>query len=359
MSRAPGDAEQLLPVPACLLGLYFLSFCLFQVSAQLICGVIVSECGNEFETIFDWLRNMQEFRASAGYKSNPRNPPYCFHFQLFVVDFSMVNFGFLRLLFCRSKFKAASGAAVGYPQIIRPRSINGLADQGAAALTDGQYIERLQLALQQASISSLQERLAERKVQSVVQLSVKLGKSYYSKLIHFYLIENFERTTVVQRIRPTQDDSSRQIARQGPSAHFAQQRTPFQESRDHQAVQIERHNVVQFAGGQSSPVPAGPGIAGQQTLEEQRDGQGQNGPLQSPPGRRRIGRQFSFVQFHITVQFRPDDNVQGSSHTPSVGRGGSAGPIGHTGAQAILHFRRFLQLRPGKIILNSRLKNWK
>jgi hypothetical protein len=167
----------------------------------------------------------------------------------------------------------------------------------------------------------------------------------------------FERTTVVQRIRPTQDDSSRQIARQGPSAHFAQQGTPFQASRDHQAVQIERHNVVQFAGGQSSPVPAGPGIAGQ-TLEEQRDGQGQNGPLQSTPGRRRIGRQFSFVQFHITV-FRPDDNVQGSSHTPSVGRGGSAGPIGHTGAQAILHFRRFLQLRPGKIILMSRQKNWR
>ena len=71
-----------------------------------------------------------------------------------------------------SKFKAASGAAVGYPHIIRPRSINGLADQGAAALTDGQYIERLQLALQQASISSLQERLAERKVQSIVQLPV-------------------------------------------------------------------------------------------------------------------------------------------------------------------------------------------
>jgi hypothetical protein len=107
-----------------------------------------------------------------------------FFFHLFVVDFSVVNFGFLHLLFCRSKFKAASGAAVGYPHIIRPRSINGLADQGAAALTDGQYIERLQLALQQASISSLQERLAERKVQSVVQLSVKLGKSYYSKLIH-------------------------------------------------------------------------------------------------------------------------------------------------------------------------------
>ncbi|XP_046656348.1 uncharacterized protein LOC124349634 isoform X1 [Daphnia pulicaria] len=82
------------------------------------------------------------------------------------------------------KFKAASGAAVGYPQIIRPRSINGLADQGAAALTDGQYIERLQLALQQASISSLQERLAERKVQSVVQLSSSSGSVRPKTTVH-------------------------------------------------------------------------------------------------------------------------------------------------------------------------------
>ena len=78
----------------------------------------------------------------------------------------------IHFVILRSKFKAASGAAVGYPHIIRPCSINGLAGQGAAALTDGQYIERLQLALQQASISSLQERLAERKVQSIVQLPV-------------------------------------------------------------------------------------------------------------------------------------------------------------------------------------------
>ncbi|KAI9553082.1 hypothetical protein GHT06_020973 [Daphnia sinensis] len=72
------------------------------------------------------------------------------------------------------KFKAASGA-VSHQHIIRPRSINGLADQGAAALTDGQYIERLQLALQQASVSSLQERLAERKVQSIMQLPSTSG----------------------------------------------------------------------------------------------------------------------------------------------------------------------------------------
>ncbi|XP_045036389.1 uncharacterized protein LOC116932882 isoform X2 [Daphnia magna] len=72
------------------------------------------------------------------------------------------------------KFKAASGA-VSHQHIVRPRSINGLADQGAAALTDGQYIERLQLALQQASVSSLQERLAERKVQSVMQLPSTSG----------------------------------------------------------------------------------------------------------------------------------------------------------------------------------------
>ncbi|XP_057381690.1 uncharacterized protein LOC130704238 isoform X2 [Daphnia carinata] len=72
------------------------------------------------------------------------------------------------------KFKAAGGSA-SLPLIIRPRSINGLADQAAAALTDGQYIERLQVSLQQASVSSLQERLAERKVQSLMQLPTTSG----------------------------------------------------------------------------------------------------------------------------------------------------------------------------------------
>jgi hypothetical protein len=122
---------------------------------------------------------MQEFRASAGYKSsNSRNPPYCF-VSIIWIELKL-NLFILFSLFC-SKFKAASGAAVNYPHIIRPRSINGLADQGAAALTDGQYIERLQLALQQASISSLQERLAERKVQSIMQLPV----IFYFFLINF------------------------------------------------------------------------------------------------------------------------------------------------------------------------------
>lgn len=45
------------------------------------------------------------------------------------------------------------------------------ADQAAAALTDSQYIEKLQTALQQASVSSLQERLAERKNHSLQLVS--------------------------------------------------------------------------------------------------------------------------------------------------------------------------------------------
>lgn len=75
-----------------------------------------------------------------------------------------------------SKFKLAGGA-ISNP-IIRPRSINVLADQAAAALTDGQYIERLQISLQQASVSSLHERLAERKIHSI-QLPVR-------KVIYFF-----------------------------------------------------------------------------------------------------------------------------------------------------------------------------
>ena len=47
------------------------------------------------------------------------------------------------------------------------RGVNAMVDQAAAALTDGKYIERLQSALQQASVSSLHERLAERKVASL------------------------------------------------------------------------------------------------------------------------------------------------------------------------------------------------
>lgn len=75
------------------------------------------------------------------------------------------SFRFIFDGWCARKFKAATGA-ISNP-IIRPRSINGLADQAAAALTDSQYIERLQLSLQQASVSSLQERLAERKLHSI------------------------------------------------------------------------------------------------------------------------------------------------------------------------------------------------
>ena len=50
------------------------------------------------------------------------------------------------------------------------RSVNAMFDQAAAALTDGQYIERLQTALQQASVSSLNERLTERKMASLSTL---------------------------------------------------------------------------------------------------------------------------------------------------------------------------------------------
>lgn len=117
---------------------------------------------------------MQDSRVSTGFKSpNPKTPTYYLLLCYYYCNLCLNDWFYL--VFSR-KFKAASGT-VSYPHIIRPRSINGLADQGAAALTDGQYIERLQLALQQASVSSLQERLAERKVQSVMQLPVINQKS--------------------------------------------------------------------------------------------------------------------------------------------------------------------------------------
>lgn len=133
---------------------------------------------------------MQESRFSTGFKSS-KNPTY-------FVCFCCKNWGKLEknfelLFFVFSKFKAASGA-VSHQHIVRPRSINGLADQGAAALTDGQYIERLQLALQQASVSSLQERLAERKVQSVMQLPV--GIIFYSRSIDFRFSFSLKKKTV-------------------------------------------------------------------------------------------------------------------------------------------------------------------
>ena len=57
------------------------------------------------------------------------------------------------------------------------RAISGQTDLAAAALTDGQYIEQLQSALQQASVSSLQERLAERMKVHQQHPSVMAGSS--------------------------------------------------------------------------------------------------------------------------------------------------------------------------------------
>lgn len=89
-------------------------------------------------------------------------------FIIFVISFLCFLVGWFVCFFCpSSKFKLTTPAGTISNPIIRPRSINGLADQAAAALTDGQYIEKLQISLQQASVSSLHERLAERKLHSI------------------------------------------------------------------------------------------------------------------------------------------------------------------------------------------------
>lgn len=95
-------------------------------------------------------------------------------------------------LFCFDRLKLGQGPATNstmHPLLTRPRSISVITDQAAAALTDGNYIEQLQVSLQQASVSSLHERLQERKTSSVhptlVSCSV-LSDSSLSFLLFVY-----------------------------------------------------------------------------------------------------------------------------------------------------------------------------
>ena len=112
------------------------------------------------------------------------------NFFLFVNYKSTLFRGFIVDLRLKSVVPGSSGHAR------TSRSVNAMFDQAAAALTDGQYIERLQSALQQASVSSLNERLTERKMASISTLQQTLQSTsvtidipimnYYSMFITFF-----------------------------------------------------------------------------------------------------------------------------------------------------------------------------
>ena len=59
-------------------------------------------------------------------------------------------------------YRLKGGSSHSHP--MRSRSVVGLTENAAAALTDSHYLDDLQNALQKASVSSLHRRLAERKV---------------------------------------------------------------------------------------------------------------------------------------------------------------------------------------------------
>ena len=69
------------------------------------------------------------------------------------------------VLFCwRLKYRMKGGEGSS----LRSRCVSGLTDNAAAVLTDSHYLDDLQNALQDAHITSLHNRLAERKVNTAL-----------------------------------------------------------------------------------------------------------------------------------------------------------------------------------------------